>query len=245
MLAEQDPLVNTVTKQTQDEIDWEKANIYPLVNIGIDGGSFTNGQTVRLAVVIDVNMRRNINDQTVSDKFWGQDNEVDNLNTCFAILNRMWTNIFRDFQDLNYGTDTNPAFEFGRLEKDNIVDGVQMSFEVEMRNDELSLCLPDLPTPLSPSGITDGGGETIIFTWVYPPLGNTTGKLTDVYRLEISSDNFTTLDETFTGVMTERPEPYTPSVGVQQWRVRAERGQDSFKKVSEWAQGNDIEPEIP
>jgi len=42
---------NTVTKDAPDSVDLQKTNIFPLVNISIANGSFSNGSTVSFNVV--------------------------------------------------------------------------------------------------------------------------------------------------------------------------------------------------
>ncbi len=45
-LAERDGFVNTVKQGEISELDIEKTNIFPLVNVAVTGGGFTNGQTI-------------------------------------------------------------------------------------------------------------------------------------------------------------------------------------------------------
>jgi len=84
-LAEADNLVNTVTKGDFEKVDLEKANIFPLVHINISGASFTNGNTIVFNVQIGAFDIRDINKEVSTDKFWEQDNEVDNHNETLAI----------------------------------------------------------------------------------------------------------------------------------------------------------------
>jgi len=49
-LADADVFINTVTQGEQDEIDLNKANIFPLLHVFVSGGSFNNGQTVTFNV---------------------------------------------------------------------------------------------------------------------------------------------------------------------------------------------------
>ena len=82
-LAEQDIFVNTVKQGEISELDIEKQNIYPLVNIAVTGAGFTNGQTMTFNIDLRCLAQRDINKEVVNDKFWKNDNEVDNLNETF------------------------------------------------------------------------------------------------------------------------------------------------------------------
>jgi hypothetical protein len=138
-LAESDPLVNTVVKDTQN-IDLQKNNIYPLVEISITGGGFSNGSVVTFDVEVACMDIRDTNKEIITDKFWAQDNEVDNHNTTHAILNRMWTSMYRDFESNNITASENPTLEKATHQEQNNLDGWVASFTVEVPNTDLNLC---------------------------------------------------------------------------------------------------------
>lgn len=137
-LAEADDLVNSVMKTV--DIDLKKEVMYPLVNINIISGSFTNGSTVNFNIELACFNQRDINKETNIDDFWGQDNEVDNHNLCVAVLNRMWLNMYTDFEQNNITSSENPTFELGSFEGAKLVDGARLTFTVEVPNTELTLC---------------------------------------------------------------------------------------------------------
>jgi len=137
-LAESDSSVNSVMKA--QDIDLKKEIMYPLVNINIVSGGFTNGQTVNFNIELSCFNQRDINKLINEDNFFGNDNEVDNHNLCIAILNRMWLKMYADFEDNNITSSENPSFELGSFEGAKLLDGVRLSFEVEVPNTELSLC---------------------------------------------------------------------------------------------------------
>jgi len=131
---------NTVTKDAPSDIDLQKENIYPLVNISIANGSFTNGQTINFNVLIEAFTIRDINKEVVNDKFYGNDNEVDNHNEMLAIINRMWTSMFRDFADNLITSSENPSFEKVTLDGLNMLDGWELTFAIDVPNTDLNLC---------------------------------------------------------------------------------------------------------
>lgn len=137
-LAEEDDLVNSVMKTV--DIDLKKEIMFPLVNINIISGSFTNGSTVQFNIELACFNQRDINKEINTDDFWGQDNEVDNHNLCVAVLNRMWLNMYTDFEQNNITSSENPTFELGSFEGAKLVDGARLTFTVEVPNTELSLC---------------------------------------------------------------------------------------------------------
>jgi len=131
---------NTVTKDAPSDTDLQKENIYPLVNISIANGSFTNGQTINFNVLIEAFTIRDINKEVVNDKFYGNDNEVDNHNEMLAIINRMWTSMYRDFADNLITSSENPSFEKVTLDGLNMLDGWELTFAIDVPNTDLNLC---------------------------------------------------------------------------------------------------------
>ncbi len=60
-LAENDPYINTVTKDSNDNIDLDKSNIFPMFNIDIAGGTFPSTNTISFAVELSCLAIRYIN----------------------------------------------------------------------------------------------------------------------------------------------------------------------------------------
>jgi hypothetical protein len=127
----------------EQQIDINKENIFPLFNIAILSGSFTNGQTVNFNVELSCLDIRDINKEIVNDKFWEQDNEVDNHNETLACLNRMWTNMYRDFTDNFITASENPTLEPMVFADKNLLDGWIIDFTIEVPNTTLNLCVGD------------------------------------------------------------------------------------------------------
>lgn len=131
----------TVTKDAPTDLDLQKQNIYPLVNISLaETGEFTNGQTIAFNVLIEAISIRDINKDVVVDKFWSNDNEVDNHNETLSILNRMWTSLYRDFEDNNITASERAPFDKITLEGKNLLDGFSITFQIEVPNTTLNLC---------------------------------------------------------------------------------------------------------
>ena len=139
-LADSDPLVNKVTQGDAEEIDFNKMNLTPLVHISIGAGSFSNGSTVNLNVELSAVSVVDINKEINTDEFYFNDNKVDNLNECLAILNRIWSRMATDFEKKNIVASENPSFDEIEGIGSNALNGWNLSFSVEMPNQQLRLC---------------------------------------------------------------------------------------------------------
>jgi hypothetical protein len=139
-LADSDPLVNSVTQGDFDRLDLDKMTIFPLVHISIGDAQFSNGTTVSFDIQLGAHSIRDINKEIRTDNFWLQDNEVDNLNEMLAVLNRLWSKIYRGFSDKDITTTENPTLQQTLDEGTNFLDGWILSFNVQMPNTTMSLC---------------------------------------------------------------------------------------------------------
>lgn len=139
-LGEADDYVNTITQGEFDKLDLDKANIFPLLHASITGASFTNGSTVVFNVQIGCfNIREKVK-AINTDKYFNNDNEVDNLNETLAVLNRLWVSMFKNFEENNITSSENPSLEPMIEDKTNLLDGWIMSFDIELPNTTLNLC---------------------------------------------------------------------------------------------------------
>ncbi len=134
------PLVNTITQGDFDSIDISKKDIFPLLHVAIGNASFPSEGVVRFSVQIGCFDIRDTNKEVNADKYYDNDNEVDNLNATLAVLNRIWLLMLRDFEELNISAGHNPSLEICTEYAQNLLDGWIMSFEVETPNDTISLC---------------------------------------------------------------------------------------------------------
>lgn len=134
------PLVNTMSKGNFDKIDLDRKTIFPLLHVNISGGGFPSGGVILFNVQLACYDIRDINKAIDDDKYWGNDNEDDNINSTLAILNRVWQLMLKDFAENNITSSTNPSFEVGTLTNKNLLDGAVLSFDVEVPNVEINLC---------------------------------------------------------------------------------------------------------
>ncbi len=140
-IADSDPFINTVTKGDVDEIDLENSNIYPLLHITLGlSGNFTNTQTIVFNVELTCLSQRDISNETEANKFWGNDNEVDNLNETLASLNRIWSKMYIDLEKNNITSSENPEFSQIDMGTANLLDGFKLEFDIEAPNTTINLC---------------------------------------------------------------------------------------------------------
>ena len=137
-LGDADTYINTITKG--DNVDINKMDVYPMLNININNATFPSEGTISFSVELACLAIRDINKEVVTDKFWEQDNEVDNLNECLASLNRIWRILDRDFTERNITIEGAPTLEAVENKGKNLLDGWNMTFDVILPNVTLNLC---------------------------------------------------------------------------------------------------------
>jgi hypothetical protein len=138
-LADSEDYIKTSTMG--EDIDLNKANIFPLFNVDITNAEFTSNATVSFDVEMTCLAIRDINNEDNKDKFYLNDNEIDNYNGTISALNVMWVRMHRDFCDKNITASDNPTLEQVTFSDKNLLDGWQMSLNVEMPIAEVNLCV--------------------------------------------------------------------------------------------------------
>ena len=140
-LGEADIFVNTVTKSVNEDLDIYKGNLFPILNVDITSASYPSNAVIRYTIDLTCINLRDINKEVVNDKFWEQDNEVDNLNEAQAVLNRIWLNMIRDFADNDITASENPSLIPLIYEGKNLYDGWQLTFDVDVPNTIINICV--------------------------------------------------------------------------------------------------------
>lgn len=131
--------VNTITQGLNKVIDDKKKNIYPLVHINILSASLPKGEANFRFEVMVMDVRKE-STEPITDKFRGNDNEIDNLNTAHAIINEAVTKLRLSHDDF--------TFEVGELlpalmAHTNALDGWRVEIEIGFGNNELDICYND------------------------------------------------------------------------------------------------------
>lgn len=139
-LGEQDVFINTITKGDFTVLDLDRKTIFPLLHVSVGNASFPSDGVIRFDVQIGAFDIRDTNKEIVTDKFWGNDNEGDNLNETLAVLNRIWLLMLKDFEENNITASEAPTLEQFTETRKNLLDGWIMTFQVDMPNTIISLC---------------------------------------------------------------------------------------------------------
>lgn len=131
--------VHTITHGLRSMTDIDKKNIFPLVHLQVTSSTVSNSMATFIFEVAVVDLR-NISKQPVSDKFLGNDNELDNLNTCHAVLNRL-VSILQN-QNNNDGIQlvNVPTLQPIIFEESNLLDGWRCDLELIIPNNEIIVC---------------------------------------------------------------------------------------------------------
>jgi len=134
-----DPLVNEISEGGMHKIDLNKQTIFPLVHIMVNSVTFEGSTILYNVSIIAMGIVDYSKVETV-DKFKGNDNTQDVLNTTLAILNRCYKqaqsgSLFDDMIQV-VGSASNEPFE-ERFE--NNLAGWTMTFDLQTPN-EMTIC---------------------------------------------------------------------------------------------------------
>jgi hypothetical protein len=134
------PLVNTMTQGEFSDIDLDKKNIFPLLHVAIGDASFPSDGVIRFSVQLGCFDIRDINKDVNDDKYYDNDNDIDNLNSTLAVLNRVWLLMLKDFEENNITASESPSLQQFTESRKNFLDGWIMTFDVEVPNTIINLC---------------------------------------------------------------------------------------------------------
>lgn len=136
---EADVNVHTITHGLSSMIDIDKKNIFPLVHLQVTSSSVdTSNVTFTFEIaVVDL---RNISKVPVTNKFLSNDNELDNLNTCHAVLNRLVSILRNQNNDYNIDLVNAPTLQPIIFEGSNLLDGWRCDLELIIPNNEIVVC---------------------------------------------------------------------------------------------------------
>jgi len=134
-----DPLVNTVTSGDIFDIDISKQNLYPLCHIIVNSATFVDNVIQYNISILSMDIVDISKDET-TDKFRGNDNEQDVLNTQISVLNRLYEKLRRgDLYDDNYQVDGTPNLEIFVDRFENKLAGWTMTMNINTPN-EMTVC---------------------------------------------------------------------------------------------------------
>ena len=129
-----DPLINTVSEGDLFSVDLAKQTIFPLCHIIVNSATFVDN-VIQYNISILAMDVVDISKEETSDKFRGNDNEQDVINTQISVMNRLYEKLRRgNLYDDNYQVDGSPSIEFFVDRFENKLAGVTMSFNLNTPN---------------------------------------------------------------------------------------------------------------
>lgn len=106
-----DPLINTVSEGDIFSVDLSKQTIFPLCHIMVNSATFVDN-VIQYNISIMAMDIVDISKDETTDKFIGNDNEQDILNTQISVLNRLYEKLRRgNLYDDNYQVEGSPNVE--------------------------------------------------------------------------------------------------------------------------------------
>ena len=129
-----DPLVSTVSSGDIFEVDLAKQTIFPLCHIIVNSATFVDNVIQYNISILSMDIVDISKDET-TDKFRGNDNEQDILNTQISVLNRLYEKLRRgDLYDDNFQVDGTPSLEPFIDRFENKLAGWTMTFNMIVPN---------------------------------------------------------------------------------------------------------------
>jgi len=130
--------VTTIMSAEEDEIDFNKKDIFPLANIRFNGANFDNQQMTFEVTYLDI---RDIVKTVITDKFNGNDNRWDNLNQAHAVLNSLVTKLKlrRNEYDIELESTSEPLLIIGGFS--NMLDGMSLIITLTYPNNKNNECI--------------------------------------------------------------------------------------------------------
>lgn len=134
-----EPFINTVTFGSLNDVDLDKQTIFPLAHMTINSSNIaTNIIQFNMSIlVMDI---VDISNDAVSDKFLGNDNEQDVLNTTLAVITRVLNKMQRgDIYTQKYQIEDVVSCEPFVDRFENKLAGWAATFTVTVQND-MTVC---------------------------------------------------------------------------------------------------------
>jgi hypothetical protein len=132
--------VNTVlTTDTNIVFDVNKHNVYPIAEIDITSGNIRQGGLVFQVTIIAMD-RVDVSKKTPTDKFVSNQNEIDVYNTMVYVLRRTYRELKEGKYKYNFDIINDPTID-KIVGKENLSVGWSMSFEVEVPDEDMDICI--------------------------------------------------------------------------------------------------------
>jgi len=134
-----DTLVNTVSTGDIFDVDLSKQTIFPLCHIIVNSATFVDNVIQYNISILSMDIVDISKDET-TNKFRGNNNEQDVLNTQISVLNRLYEKLRRgNLYDDNYQVDGTPNLEIFVDRFENKLAGWTMTININTPN-EMTVC---------------------------------------------------------------------------------------------------------
>lgn len=103
-----DERIKTIFSANEDELDFNKKDLYPMANVRINSNDFNSNDVTFEVTVVD---QRDTNKRVITDKFKGNDNRWDNWSLTYDVLRSCINKIERlqnDF-DISFVSSSSPV----------------------------------------------------------------------------------------------------------------------------------------
>ena len=125
------PLVNTIAFEKTVEMDYNKENLYPLVNIDMVNSVVTD-QEIGVNYIITIVEARDVDNELNNDKIYGT-NMIDNLNECHTIAVKFVNEIRKQNNDYSIEMTNLSSITFLKL-YEGVLDGVRFTMTLNIEN---------------------------------------------------------------------------------------------------------------
>jgi len=130
--------IHTVTQGDISNLDLNKMNIYPIGHIDLDDGTF-NENTIEFNCSIYAMDVIDTSNNLVTDKFIGNDNEIDVFNTMLAVVRRTYLELAKDMRTQDITILGEPSVRKMEGAVNNLA-GWEMTFTIEVPDIIISVC---------------------------------------------------------------------------------------------------------
>ena len=197
-LLEADVNVNTVTKGMNSDIDNAKQNVYPLSHVQINEAT-VEGNLWRFSITTYHLDQLDVTKDPETDKYIGNDDEDDIMNSQLAVFNRMYELLRKGADTATYQMDGNPVCLPGNARFDNGLSGWECTFDI-----------------LTPNVMTKCDGAAILSACADAQVRSTLSTyITTVLSGEVLVlPDITHIDTDGTPTPTEAQQPFTCSAGA-------------------------------
>jgi len=127
--------INTVVHGEAPE---NKKDLFPLAHLMVTNGALGQGVSI-FTFTVQVLDIRNVSKKASTNKFLKNDNELDNLNTCFAVLSRLITDLKLQRNDLDIELLNEPSLIPVIYEFKDTLDGWTTELQLSITNN-VSVC---------------------------------------------------------------------------------------------------------